>query len=144
MPITTVNWLIATLRPRIFAGDISAMYIGLNIEAIPTLIPAAERIVKKTGSDEENAMPNDEAVKMRAAVISPGLRPRRSESLPAIRQPTIQPRAREPVKNPSETGVSPNAVRRKGRAPEITAKSKPNKYPPNADIKDIPRMYLLL
>ena len=39
MPETIANWLIETMRPLIRAGDISAIYIGLVIEAAPTPIP---------------------------------------------------------------------------------------------------------
>jgi hypothetical protein len=43
----------------------------------------------------------------------------------------MQPKASEPVRKPSQTGVSSKlGVRRKGNAPDITAKSNPNKYPP--------------
>jgi hypothetical protein len=120
------------------------MYIGLSMEAMPTPMPAAKRMNKKTGSEDDKAMPKDETAKIKADTINPGLRPNLSESLPAIRQPAMQPKAREPVKNPSEIGVRLNVCRKKGSAPEITAKSKPNRYPPKADMNDMPRMYLLL
>ncbi len=52
----------------------------------------------------------------------------------------MQPKAKDPVKKPSHHGLSINSVLKKGNAPDITAKSNPNKYPPNADIKEIPRI----
>jgi hypothetical protein len=40
----------------------------------------------------------------------------------------------------NHSGVSANCVRKKGSAPDITAKSNPNRYPPNAEIKEMPIM----
>src|SRR5688572_17570573 len=127
----------ATLRPRTDAGETSAIYMGLNIEAMPTPIPAANRMAINTVREPDSAMPIDDKANMIAAVISPGRRPYLSASAPAIKQPTIQPNAREPVRNPSHQGVKPNMVRKKGKAPEITAKSNPNKYPPRAEINEM-------
>src|SRR5689334_12095664 len=97
----------ATLRPRTEAGEISAMYMGLNIEAIPTPIPAAKRMAIKTVSEPDKAMPIDDNANTMAAVIKPGLRPKRSANAPAIRQPAIQPNASEPVRKPSHQAVKP-------------------------------------
>jgi hypothetical protein len=52
----------------------------------------------------------------------------------------MQPNAREPVRKPTHHTFSSNTFLRKGSAPAITAKSKPKRYPPRADIKDIPRI----
>ena len=138
--MTIVNWLIATFLPLTSAGDTSAIYIGLNIEAIPTPIPAANRIITKTDKLPEKAIPKDETAKISAAKDKPGFRPYLSASLPAIKQPAIQPSASDPVKKPSHQAFNINSVRKNGNAPDITAKSNPNKYPPKADIKEIPKM----
>ena len=46
MPKTMANWLTDTMRPRIRAGEISAMYMGELIEAAP--IPTPPRMRKTT------------------------------------------------------------------------------------------------
>jgi hypothetical protein len=53
----------------------------------------------------------------------------------------MQPNANEPVVNPSQYASRPNCVFKKGSAPDITAKSKPNRYPPNAEIIEISTIY---
>src|SRR6185312_6113851 len=122
-----VSWLIATFRPLTWAGETSAMYIGLNIEAMPTPMPAAKRMVIKKLNPFEKAIPADDTAKMKAASNKPGLRPYLSVKPPANKQPAIQPNPSEPVKKPSFHTSSTNSVLKKGNAPEITAKSKPNR-----------------
>src|SRR5688500_9197911 len=122
-----VNWLIATFLPRTFAGEISAMYIGHSIDAIPTPIPAAKRISIKKVRPGENAIAMEETAKIKAASIRPRLRADLSANLPAIKQPAIHPKAKEPVKKPSHQASSINCTFRNGKAPDITAKSNPNK-----------------
>lgn len=117
------------------------VYRGLSIEAIPTPIPAQKRMATKKIKLGAIAMPNEERAKIRAAVINPGFRPKRSARDPATRQPNIQPNAREPVRKPSHQAFKANTVLRKGSAPAMTAKSKPKRYPPKAEIKDIRRIY---
>jgi len=118
--------------------------MGHNMEAMPTPIPAINLIMIKKDRPKDKAIPTEDTANITAASIKPGLLPYLSASLPAIRQPTMQPRAREPVRNPSHTESSINWGRKKGRAPEITAKSNPNRYPPSADMKEMPIIYRLL
>jgi hypothetical protein len=87
------------------------------------------------------AINRDEIPKMAAAIRSPGLLPFLSAILPAVIHPIMAPKARLPVANPSQYSLSPNFICKKGSAPEITAKSKPNKYPPKAEIKERARIY---
>ena len=89
-------------------------------------------------------MNNDEIQKTKAAINNPGLLPFLSAILPAAIQPTIAPNAKLPVAKPSQYSLRLNLSFKKGNAPEITAKSNPNKYPPNAEIKDKARMYFEL
>ena len=42
-PVTIANWLIVTRKPRIRAGEISAMYMGDTTEANPTPTPPRMR-----------------------------------------------------------------------------------------------------
>jgi hypothetical protein len=48
----------------------------------------------------------------------------------------MAPSARLPVAKPSQYSLRLNSSFKKGSAPDITAKSNPNKYPPKAEIKD--------
>src|SRR5687768_8460854 len=91
----------ATFLPLLSGGEISAMYKGLSIEAIPTPMPAANRIEINMARPSENAIPNEEAANTRAESINPGLRPYLFAMKPAIKQPIIHPKASEPVKKPS-------------------------------------------
>jgi hypothetical protein len=113
------------------------MNMGDNMEAIPTPIPA--RNLDVMNQDREVAIPMhmDETKKMDAEAKSPGFRPYLSATLPAITHPTMQPRASEPVVNPSQNASSPNWSLRKGNPPVITAKSNPKRYPPIAVTKDV-------
>jgi hypothetical protein len=58
----------ATILPRKWAGEISAMYMGDNIEAIPTPIPARKRAAMKTSLEGETAIPSDEIANTATAV----------------------------------------------------------------------------
>jgi len=89
-------------------------------------------------------MNNDEIQKTEAAINNPGLPPFLSAILPAAIQPTIAPNAKLPVAKPSQYSLRLNFTFKKGNAPDITAKSNPNKYPPSAEIKDKARIYFEL
>ena len=125
--MTMVSWLIATIRPRKGAGETSAMYIGDIIDAIPTPIPATKRNAINKVRLAEKAIAKEEMAKMAAAVSKDGLRPYFSDRLPASKQPAMQPNANTPVVNPSQYSFNPNCSLKNGNAPEITAKSNPNK-----------------
>lgn len=92
----------ATILPLTDVGAISAMYIGDNIDAIPTPDPATKRAMMKLCVLEEKAIASDDNPNMAAAVNKPFLRPNFSEMVPAIRHPKIAPKARLPVANPSQ------------------------------------------
>ena len=115
------------MRPRICAGAISAMYKGDNMDAIPTPAPAKKRAIIKISLEGAIAIATDERVNKDAAVNRPGRRPYFSVTHPATRQPAIAPKARQPVVKPSQYSFKPNCSFKNGNAPEITAKSKPNK-----------------
>ncbi len=85
-------------------------------------------------------MPADDNANIKAASNNPGLRPYRSVNAPINKQPAIQPNPSEPVRNPSSQTSRPNSVLKNGNAPEMTAKSKPNKYPPRAEINEMAMM----
>src|SRR5690606_26541710 len=97
------------------------------MDAMPTPIPAANRMQIKLVKLSEKAIPNDDTAKINAASNNPGLRPYLSASDPAAKQPTMHPNANDPVRKPSHHALRSKAVRRNGSAPEITAKSKPKR-----------------
>src|SRR5215831_13911767 len=116
------------------------MYIGDNMEAIPTPTPAIRRAIRKIFNAGANAIANDEIRKTDAAIKSPRLLPYLSETFPASKHPAIAPSAKVPVANPSQYSFNPNCSLKKGNAPEITAKSNPNKYPPSADMNEMDKI----
>src|SRR6187399_799049 len=130
----------ATIRPLYLAGAISAIYIGESIEAIPTPMPAINREAIKKSLLGAKAINKEEIPKIEAAIRSPGFLPFLSAIFPAVMQPIIAPNAKLPVAKPSQYSVRLNFSFKKGNAPEITAKSNPNRYPPKAEINDKTRM----
>ena len=97
------------------------------MEAIPTPMPAINRDAINKSLFGANAMNNDEIQKTEAAISNPGLLPFMSAIFPANTQPMIAPNAKLPVAKPSQYSLRLNLIFRKGSAPEITAKSNPNK-----------------
>ena len=78
------------------------MYMGDNMEAMPTLTPAQNRARINMSRVGENAIARDDIAKINAATNNPGLRPNLSDIQPAIKQPMIAPNARLPVASPSQ------------------------------------------
>src|SRR5690349_7327207 len=97
-----VSWLIATILPLRCAGEISAMYIGESIDAIPTPRPAQHLAAINKSREGAKAIASDEPAKIKAANNKPGRRPYLSATVPAIRQPNMAPNAKLPVANPSQ------------------------------------------
>ena len=75
-------WFTATIRPRMRAGVISAMYIGVEIEAMPMPTPPRNRKTMNVPMSCGSAVPMAEARNMRAARNMASLRPNRSEMRP--------------------------------------------------------------
>src|SRR6478736_1211543 len=99
------------------------MYMGDNIEAIPTPMPAANRDIIKKSRFGANAINNEDIPNTKAASSNPGFLPFAAAILPDKMQPIIAPRAKLPVAKPSQYSLRLNSVFKKGSAPEITAKS---------------------
>ena len=53
----TLNWNIAVILPLIFAGDISAIYIGATTDEAPTPIPPRKRNIINEVTLFANAVP---------------------------------------------------------------------------------------
>src|ERR1039458_2706187 len=84
-------WLTATKRPGRCAGAISAIYIGVDIEATPMPNPPKKRKMTKNGIEGATAVPIAEIKNRIAARNNAFLRPKRSETGPTIRTPNAQP-----------------------------------------------------
>ena len=83
------------------------MYIGEMFEARPMLTPPRIRQTTKTGKVLANAMPMDEATKLKAAAMSTGLRPKRSLSQPDTSAPPRQPSSAQLCAQPTgETALA--------------------------------------
>ena len=86
--MTIVNWLTATSLPRIWAGAISAIYIGERLDARPMATPPQIRQAMKTWNWLAAPVPIEETAKITAAAISSFFRPNRSLSTPDPRRRT--------------------------------------------------------
>ena len=80
-----------TSLPRIWAGAISAMYMGERLEARPMATPPRMRHVTKMKKVGATALPREVTANSRAEVINNFFRPKRSLNAPAKREPKRQP-----------------------------------------------------
>ena len=113
-------WLAAIKRPRIPAGVISAIYIGVEIEAMPMPRPARKRNTINNPMSLGTAVPIDEIRNIKAARNIASLRPKRSDSGPTSNTPTAQPISAQPVVQPFMTSPSANFAVSGSMAPEMT------------------------
>jgi hypothetical protein len=123
MPETMANWLMETMRPRMRAGEISAMYIGEVIDAAPTPTPPMTRKTTKVAKLGGNAVPMADARNMTAAMSRTFLRPRASLRAPAEAAPIAQPSSALEAAHPLYAAVSAKRFSRNPIAPEMTAVS---------------------
>ena len=100
------NWLTETMRPRMRAGLISAIYIGLVIEAAPTANPQMIRKMTNWVRLLGTAVPMAETKNRTAERISTFLRPHRSLRVPASQAPSPHPRRVQLAAQPVSTGLS--------------------------------------
>ena len=91
MPTTRVSWFMDTSLPRIWAGAISAMYMGDRLEARPMATPPRIRHVTKMKKVGATAFPREVTANSRAEAINNFFRPNRSLRAPAKREPKRQP-----------------------------------------------------
>ena len=117
------NWLTETIRPRSRAGLISAMYIGLVIEAAPTPIPPIMRKIMSWLRVRGIAVPMAETKNRIAERISTLRRPKRSLITPAPATPMMQPTRAQAAVQPFVTRLRSKWVSRNSIAPLITAVS---------------------
>ena len=131
MPPTMAIWFTATIRPRMCAGVISAIYIGVVIDAMPMPTPPRNRNRMNIWMSFGIAVPMAEARNIAAARNIAGFRPNRSESGPTISTPAAQPISTQPEAHPFIRSLNPNRAVNGSMAPEITPVSYPNNSPPS-------------
>ena len=113
-------WLTAINRPRMCAGVISAMYIGVEIEAMPMPSPARKRKTINNQMSLGTAVPMEEIKNISAARNIASLRPKRSDKGPTANTPAAQPIKAQPVVQPFMKPPSANFAVSGSMAPEIT------------------------
>ena len=101
IPITMVNWLMATSNPRCRAGATSEMYMGAIFDASPMLTPPRIRHATNAVKLPAKAIPIDETTKLSAEAISTGLRPKRSLMAPETSAPARQPKSAQLCAQPT-------------------------------------------
>ena len=70
-----MSWFTITSRPRRRGGEISAMYIGVTIDAPPIASPAIKRKSTNSGQFRAKPQPSDDTTKQAAKANSTFLRP---------------------------------------------------------------------
>ena len=113
-------WFTDTRRPRKWAGVISAMYMGVDMEAMPMPIPPSHRNRMKVQMSRGSAVPMAEVRKSAAARSSAFLRPKRSDMGPTISTPVAQPISTQPDAQPFMTTSRWKRTVKNSMAPEIT------------------------
>src|ERR1035437_929943 len=123
------------MRPRRRAGEISEIYNGHTIEAMPTPTPPIQRKKISEVDDQLSAQPIEQINKKNEAASNPFLRPNRSLVVPASRQPSIAPTMAELTNQPSINEERVNLWTIKSLAPDITNRSYPKSSPPSVEAK---------
>ena len=113
-------WLTDTRRPRRCAGAISAIYMGVDMEAMPMPMPPSQRNRMKVQMSRGSEVPMAEVRKSIAARSSAFLRPNRSEMGPTISTPVAQPISTQPDAQPFITTSRWKRAVRNSMAPEMT------------------------
>jgi hypothetical protein len=106
IPITMVSWLIDTNRPRAWAGEISAMYMGERLEANPMPTPPSNRNTLNHAKLHARPVPTAESVNRNPDRISRRRRPNRSLNAPDTTAPTKQPTRALLVAQPTRKELS--------------------------------------
>ncbi len=132
--MTMLSWLNETMRPRISAGAISAMYIGAMISAAPTPRPPTMRAMTRVMKFGASADAIADTANSTAAIFSTGRRPMRSLNGPATIIASVAVSVSEATDHPSSILVRLNSISIKPTTPEITDASKPIRKPPSATI----------
>src|ERR1700730_2967187 len=116
-------------RPRIAAGDTSAMYAGATTDAAPTPNPPMRRKMKNISADCDAPAPAAPTANSTAVSSISGFRPIFSAYCPASSAPMADPTNTEETDNPVPTPEEPNSWLKAATVPLMTAASKPNRNP---------------
>ena len=109
-----------TSLPRNFAGDISAMYMGVTIETPPTAIPRKVRAAASAPTPPASAHQTEPRTKRAPPTMSVRRRPSASATAPPPRAPMAAPTSSMDVTSPSCPGDMLNSGVIKSSAPLIT------------------------
>src|SRR3954471_23548487 len=127
-----LNWNSPTRRPRHFAGEISAIYMGPSTDDPPMPSPAKNRNTTRDDQLHARAQPSDDTRYRTARPRRLSRRPYLSPKNPAVAAPMIVPHSALETVKPSAPGERPYVVLNARVVPAITAVSKPNSRPPSA------------
>src|SRR5881275_2681415 len=127
-----LNWNSPTSRPRHFAGEISAIYIGPSTDDPPIPSPAKNRNSTSADQFHARAQPSAETRYRTASPRRLSRRPYLSPKRPAVAAPMIVPQSALETVKPSAPGERPYVVVSACVVPAMTAVSKPNSRPPSA------------
>ena len=105
MPMTMVNWLSETRRPRHGAGLTSAMYMGAMLEAMPMAMPPTMRQATNAVKEYAHPVSREETAKSTAARMSSFLRPKRSLMAPETMEPIKQPTRAQLMAQPMSSSL---------------------------------------
>ena len=141
MPITIAICCSEARRPRLWAGEISAMYAGAITEAIPMATPLSTRQRANSHAEKANPVPTELTRNRIADIFMVGMRPYRSATLPAYQAPTAQPSRATATTMPVRWLLMANLYWIASTAPLITALSKPKRKPPMAAAMARPRTF---
>src|SRR6218665_1579193 len=124
-------------RPLIFAGEISAIYMGLITEEPPMAIPPINRAIESDQKSHPSKQPPAsenpaaETIKKTPKTIRQLRRPARSAGFELIKEPRMVPTKADDTTNPMDHSESPKSSLTEAVVPAMTAVSKPNSKPPN-------------
>src|SRR5512147_1424411 len=122
----------ATRRPRYFAGEISAIYIGDTTDAPPTAKPPMNRKNMKENQSQASAQPIAETKNSTASAKRIPRLPKMSAGRPTTMEPMIVPISALETVKPRLASLRLKCDFSQSVVPEITAVSKPNRRPPKA------------
>ena len=111
------------MRPRSCGGEISEIYNGQTIEAMPTPTPPSQRKKISDDVDQARPQPSEQAIRKIEATSSVRFRPNRSLDTPAAMLPTMQPTMAELTNQPSINDDIWNCATIRSLVPEMTNRS---------------------
>ena len=123
IPVTMANCCSEPRRPRIRAGEVSAIYVGAITDATPTPIPPTTRNATINQTLSARPVPIALMKNSTAAIFMTEIRPIRSARRPAVMAPAAAPSNAEATAKPSAALLMPKWLWIEATAPLITALS---------------------